>query len=225
MFRHPGGTITRNQIQPLDGGRSGYVVLFNRSTKILFLITFACATGLQAQSVSVNAGTTYQTISGFGAASVWDSIATLRNIAVTLWHDDSSQPPANQVNGQVGLSIDRILIDESGNANWATEAAAATLALSQNPNMRIFGTSWSPPAKWKNNNNVNGNNTGNDNFNPGSNTNQMNHTYWSNYAAYQTSWVTAMKNTYGFTPYAISVQNEPDYDVTYQSCLWSPSDF
>ncbi|HVZ79366.1 MAG TPA: malectin domain-containing carbohydrate-binding protein [bacterium] len=175
--------------------------------------------------MTINPSTTYQTISGFGAASVWDSIATLRGLAVTLWHDDSGSPPASQANGQVGLSINRILIDESGNANWGTEAAAATLALSQNPNMRIFGTSWSPPAKWKNNNNTSGNNTGNDNGNPGGNSNQMNHTYWSNYAAYQTSWATAMKNTYGFTPYALSVQNEPDYDTNYQSCLWSASDF
>src|SRR5579885_804564 len=174
----------------------------NRKIVIITILLWACGSVsmAQAQTVTVNAGTTYQTISGFGAASVWDSIATLRNIAVTLWHDDSSQPPANQVNGQVGLSIDRILIDESGNANWATEAAAATLALSQNPNMRIFGTSWSPPAKWKNNNNVNGNNTGNTNFNPGTNTNQLNAANYSAYASYQVSWVTAMKNTYGFTP-------------------------
>jgi len=194
----------------------------------LILCFLALALGpqtLRAGTVTVSSGTTYQTISGFGAASVWDSITTLRNIAVTLWTDDSSLPPASQVNGQVGLSIDRILIDESGNANWGTEAAAATLALSKNPNMRIFGTSWSPPAKWKNNNNVNGNNTGNDNGNPGSNSNQMNHGNWAAYAAYQTSWATAMKNTYGFTPYALSVQNEPDYDTTYQSCLWSASDF
>ena len=198
---------------------------FNRFTKIIFLLVLGSAPGLFAQSVTVNPATTYQTISGFGAASVWDSITTLKSVAVTLWHDDSASPPASQVNGQVGLSIDRILIDESGNSNWGTEAAAATLALSQNSSMRIFGTSWSPPAKWKNNNNTSGNNTGNDNGNPGTNTNQMNHANWAAYATYQTSWATAMKNTYGFTPYALSVQNEPDYDTNYQSCLWSASDF
>ncbi|HUO57093.1 MAG TPA: malectin domain-containing carbohydrate-binding protein, partial [bacterium] len=196
-------------------------IVFN----LFFSLAFVSASPLFAQTVTVNSGTTYQTISGFGAASVWDSSSTLSSLAVTLWHDDSASAPANQVNGQVGLSINRILIDESGNSNWGTEAAAATLALAQNPNMRIFGTSWSPPAKWKNNNNTSGNNTGNDSGNPGSNSNQMNHSNWAAYATYQTAWATAMKNTYHFTPYALSVQNEPDYDTSYQSCLWSASDF
>src|SRR5581483_6927799 len=218
--------LINNKLKELLDGMLMRIFLKQKNVFIsIFLLAIASASSLWAGTVTVTSGTTYQTISGFGAASVWDSIATLRNIAVTLWKDDSSLPPASQVNGQVGLSIDRILIDESGNANWATEAAAATLALSQNPSMRIFGTSWSPPAKWKNNNNVNGNNTGNDNGNPGTNTNQMNHANWAAYAAYQVSWATAMKNTYGFTPYALSVQNEPDYDTTYQSCLWSASDF
>jgi glucuronoarabinoxylan endo-1,4-beta-xylanase len=178
-----------------------------------------------AGTVTVNTGTTYQTISGFGAASVWVANKITTSLANIFWADDSGQPPASQVNGNVGLSINRILIDESGNSNWGTEAAAAVQALKINPNMRIFGSSWSPPAKWKNNNNTSGNNTGNDNGNPGTNTNQLNASNYQAYANYQTSFVTAMKNTYGFTPYAISVQNEPDYDTTYQSCLWSAAQF
>ncbi|HEY5037772.1 MAG TPA: hypothetical protein VIJ93_01725, partial [bacterium] len=178
-----------------------------------------------AGTVTVTSGTTYQTISGFGAASVWVASKITAALATIFWSDDSSLPPASQVNGNVGLSIDRMLIDESGNANWGTEAAAPVQALKINPNMRIFASSWSPPAKWKDNNNVNGNNTGNDNGNPGTNTNQLNAANFGAYATYQTSFVTAMKNTYGFTPYAISVQNEPDYDTTYQSCLWSAAQF
>ncbi|HJT25608.1 MAG TPA: hypothetical protein VJ873_13620, partial [bacterium] len=181
--------------------------------------------------MTVNAGTTYQTISGFGAASalnaytVYNNISTIQN---TLWSDDSSQSPANQVNGNVGLSILRIAIDDStttGNWDVGKEVSVAVDALKVNPNLRIFASEWSPPAAWKNNNNKNGNNTGNDNFNPGSNTNQLNHSNWSAYATYQTNFVKACKNTYGFTPYAISVQNEPDYDTNYDSCLWAPSDF
>ena len=191
----------------------------------ILLGALASASTSWAGTVTVNSGTTYQTISGFGAASVWVASKITATLAQDFWADDSNQPPANQVNGHAGLSIDRILIDESGNANWGTEAGAAKQALAINPNMRIFGSSWSPPAKWKNNNNVNGNNTGNDNGNPGTNTNQLNASNYAAYAAYQTSWATAMKNTYGFTPYALSVQNEPDYDTTYQSCLWSPAQF
>ncbi len=147
-------------------------------------------------------------------------------LANIFWTDDSSQPPANQVNGHVGLSILRLGIDDSGNSNWGSaDATVATAAIAINTNVRVFGTPWSPPAKWKNNNSVDGNNTGSDNFNPGSNTNQLNTADYGDYATYLTSLFTACKNTYKFTPYAISVQNEPDYDPSYDACLWSPSAF
>ncbi len=127
----------------------------------------------EAQTVTVTSGTTYQTISGFGASSQWDNTFS-SSLADTFWSDDSSQPPASQVNGNVGLSILRLGIDDSGNANWGSQCAFATQALGINPNVRVFGSPWSPPAKWKNNNSVDGNNTGSDGFNPGANTNQLN---------------------------------------------------
>ena len=174
--------------------------------------------------MTVTSGTTYQTISGFGASSQWDNTFS-SSLATTFWADDSSQPPANQVNGQVGLSILRLGIDDSGNANWGGQCAFATQALGINSKIKVFASEWSPPAKWKNNNSVDGNNTGNDNGNPGTNTDQINTADFANYAAYQTSFVTACKNTYGFNLTALSIQNEPDYDPSYDACLWSPANF
>src|SRR5208282_4251512 len=87
-----------------------------------------------AGTVTVTSGTTYQTISGFGAASVWVESKVTSALANQFWTDDSSQPPANQVNGNVGLSILRIVIDDSGNANWATGCNSAKQALAINPN-------------------------------------------------------------------------------------------
>ncbi len=193
--------------------------------KLFALGLLVSASNAWAQStVTVNPATTYQTISGFGASSQWDNSFS-SSLANTFWADDSSKPPASQVNGNVGLSILRLGIDDSGNANWGTQAAFATQALGINSQVKVFGSEWSPPAKWKNNNSVDGNNTGNDNGNPGSSTNQLNTADYANYAAYQTSFVTACKNTYGFNLTALSVQNEPDYDPSYDACLWSPSAF
>ncbi|HTC20883.1 MAG TPA: hypothetical protein VK859_08545, partial [bacterium] len=194
--------------------------------KILFFVLGLCCLvpAAWAGTVTVTSGTTYQTISGFGASSQWDNTFSA-SLATTFWADDSNKPPASQVNGDVGLSILRLGIDDSGNANWGTQCAFATQAMGINPNVKVFGSEWSPPAKWKNNNNVDGNNTGNDNGNPGTNTDQINTADFSNYAAYQTSFVTACKNTYGFTLTALSVQNEPDYDPSYDACLWSPANF
>ena len=178
-----------------------------------------------AGTATINAGTTYQTISGFGAASQWVESKITAALATIFWTDESTLAPGSQVNGHVGLSIIRLGIDDSGNANWGTAAGSATQALKINPNVKVFGSEWSPPAKWKNNNSVDGNNTGNDNGNPGTNTDQINTADFSNYAAYQTSFVTACKNTYGFTLTALSIQNEPDYDPSYDACLWSPANF
>ncbi len=193
--------------------------LFLPPTVTLLFLSFGVT---WAQTVTVTSGTTYQTISGFGASSQWDNTFS-SSLADIFWKDDSSQPPADQINGNVGLSILRLGIDDSGNADWGTQCAFATQALGINANVRVFGSPWSPPAKWKNNNSVDGNNTGSDNFNPGTNTDQLNTADYADYASYLTSFATACKNTYGFTPYAISVQNEPDYDPSYDACLWSPS--
>ncbi len=170
-----------------------------------------------AGTATIDSTTKYQTISGFGASSQWDNTFS-SSLANTFWADDST-------NGHAGLSILRLGIDDSGNGNWGSQCAFATQALAINPNVRVFASPWSPPAKWKNNNSTSGNNTGNDNFNPGSNSNQLNTSHYGDYASYLTSFVTACKNTYGFTLYAISVQNEPDYDPSYDACLWSPSAF
>ena len=177
-----------------------------------------------AGTVTVTSGTTYQTISGFGACSNWVESKITAALATIFWTDDSSQTPANQVNGHPGLSIIRIGIDDSGNGNWGTACGSATQALKINPNVRVFGSAWSPPAEWKTNGSVDGEGSGNDNFNP-TNTNTVITADLPQYATYLTSFATACKNTYGFTPYAISPQNEPDYDPTYDACLWTPQQF
>src|SRR5579883_1233143 len=79
---------------------------------LLFELLVSASTAW-AGTVTVTSGTTYQTISGFGASSQWDN-AFSSTLANTFWADDSNQPPANQVNGNVGLSILRLGIDDSG---------------------------------------------------------------------------------------------------------------
>ncbi len=186
-------------------------------TGLLVLLT-ALASQVFAGTATINSATKYQTISGFGASSQWVESKITSSLATTFWADDS-------VNGHAGLSIIRLGVDDSGNSNWGTACGSATQALKINPNVLVFASPWSPPAKWKNNNATTGNNTGNTNGNPGSNTNQLSTSHYSDYATYLTNFVKACKSTYGFNLYALSVQNEPDYDVTYDSCLWSASAF
>ena len=185
---------------------------------MVLILFFVLSSQVFAGTATIDSSTKYQTISGFGASSQWVESKITSSLATAFWADD-------QVNGHAGLSIIRLGIDDSGNSNWGTACGSATQALNINPNVRVFASPWSPPAKWKNNNATSGNNTGNTNGNPGSNTNQLSTSHYSDYATYLTNFVKACKSTYGFNLYALSVQNEPDYDVTYDSCLWSASSF
>jgi glucuronoarabinoxylan endo-1,4-beta-xylanase len=118
-----------------------------------------------------------------------------------------------------------MLID--ANSQWASEAAGAKLSVTTNPNMRVFATAWSPPTKYKQNGVTTGNNQGNTNFNPAGNSNVFvsSAANYTGYANYLVGFINAMKTTYGVNLYAVSPQNEPDYDVTYDSCLWTPQQF
>ena len=100
-----------------------------------------------AQTATVDFGTTFQTIRGFGGSESW-----------------MPQFPAAEANalfgtaagsGQLGLSILRVRIDPSsttGGSNWATELANAQEAAALGAT--IIATPWTPPAAWKSNNSL-----------------------------------------------------------------------
>src|SRR5579863_10589605 len=90
------------------------------------LLCFSLAAWAGAQTTdSINFGTTYQTIRGFGTSTAWQPVL------------NSTQ--ANNLfgtgTGQVGLTILRSRIDPSsttGGSNWATERSNAQQAQSIN---------------------------------------------------------------------------------------------
>ena len=178
-----------------------------------------------AGAATIDNTTQYQVIDGFGAASVWNSGQISAALAKVFWTDESGLAPASQTNGNCGLSIERMLIDPA--ENWASEAGNAQLAVQTNPNIIVFGSAWSPPVAYKQNGKTAGNNTGNSNFNPGSNSNVFvsSAANYTGYANHLVKFVQAMKSTYGVNVYAVSPQNEPDYDTSYDSCLWTPQQF
>jgi glucuronoarabinoxylan endo-1,4-beta-xylanase len=152
-----------------------------------------------AQTATVDFGTTFQTIRGFGGAESW-----------------MPQFPAAEANalfgtatgsGQLGLSILRLRIDPSsttGGSNWATELANAQEASALGAT--IIATPWTPPAAWKSNNSlIEG---------------TLNPSHYADYANYLNAF-TAYLAAGGVSLYAISMQNEPDANVTYESAVWS----
>jgi glucuronoarabinoxylan endo-1,4-beta-xylanase len=162
--------------------------------------------GTVGATATINFGAVHQTIRGFGGSSAWITDMNARpGMADRLFGNTGSQ--------QIGLSILRVRIDPSpdpgGHTNWATELSNANLATARGA--RVIATPWSPPASMKTNNNVN--NGGR--LNPGS---------YADYASYLQSFVAFMENG-GAPLYAISIQNEPDWSPSYESCLWSGAEF
>ena len=149
---------------------------------------------------TVDFGTTHQTIRGFGGSDAWMPVM-----------------PSAEVNalfgtgtGQIGLSILRARIDPSsttGGSNWNTEVTNAKAAIAEGSGVSIIATPWTAPASMKSNSSlVMG---------------SLNTSSYAAYATYLESFVTYMANN-GVNLYGISMQNEPDAIVTYESCTWPP---
>lgn len=152
-----------------------------------------------AQTATVNFNTTYQTIRGFGGAEAW----------MPALSSGQANALFGTGNGQIGLSILRLRIDPSsttGGSNWATELTNAQEA--HNLGATIIATPWTPPAAWKSNNStVEG---------------TLNTSEYAAYANYLNLFTSYLSNG-GVPLYAISMQNEPDATVTYESAVWTGS--
>lgn len=164
-------------------------------------------------TIAVDFGTTYQTIRGFGGSEAWSGVM-----------------PSNQINalygtgsGQLGLTIMRVRIapatwnSTAGTADttqWTAELANGLAA--QNLGAIVFASPWTPPASMKDN----------DSLYEGA----LSTSSYADYARYLEAYVN-YATTQGVNLYAISMQNEPDWNpcgsggVTssscYESCLWT----
>jgi glucuronoarabinoxylan endo-1,4-beta-xylanase len=153
-------------------------------------------------TATVDFGSSNQTIRGFGGADAWMPAMPTAE-ANALFGTGS---------GQIGLSILRVRIDPSTTATpnslWATELGNAQAAMAAGSSVSVIATPWTPPAAWKSNSNtVMG---------------SLNTANYTDYANYLESFVTYMAS--GNPPvnlYGISMQNEPDANVTYESCVWT----
>ena len=166
----------------------------------------------------VDFGTTEQTIRGFGGSTAWLGQLTTQQ-ATALF---------SPTNG-IGLSILRMRIDPTGtaatkwvptNGAWATEVANAQEAIAANPNAIAFASPWTPPAPMKTDTQGVSYTSGNSLW--GGSLNTAN---YADYANYLEDFVTYFNAHAGFDLYAISMQNEPDWDPNpgYESCIWTPA--
>jgi glucuronoarabinoxylan endo-1,4-beta-xylanase len=165
--------------------------------------------GVDGQSI-INWQEVHQRIDGFGASSAWRSQWTSTQ-ADMLFSTNSGTGRAKDGTTfpftGIGLSLLRTRVAPGG-----TTVEQTIMQLAQARGARVWSAPWSPApaAQFKSNGSVNGGSfIGNA----------------ANYQAYANQlagYVVNMKNQYGVTLYALSVQNEPDANVTtYESCNWT----
>jgi len=116
----------------------------------------------------------------------------------SAWHGYLTDPECDVLFGTLGLSILRVQIDANG--NWTPEITNAQKA--QARGAIVFASPWSPPAYMKDNQSTIG----------GSLLPQQ----YGNYVAWLNSFASNIPGLY-----ALSVQNEPNISVTYDSCSWT----
>lgn len=197
------------------GGREDGLYL----DKFVFGVTNAILTVAQLDSVAtnviinnnsctVNWNDSYQRMDGFGGGVVFldpglDPISSTN--ADTLFKSDNTN--------QLGLTLMRVRI--APNNSWASSYStwADSLADAQKAAARgahVMATPWSPPASMKDNNStVSG---------------SVLPSQYANFAAYLNTYANYMR-TNGVQLAAISIQNEPDWNPTYEGCLWSWNQF
>ena len=155
-------------------------------------------------SVRIDNKKEYQTITGFGGfvCSPQFGYGHMSESEMKLiWGDES----------RLGCNIMRLFISDNENS-WSQALSAAKFAKSQG--LKIFASPWSMPAEWKTNNSTAGvNNDGVIGY--------LKEENYKDYAQFLNRFVLFMRNN-GVELEAISIQNEPDYDVSYSGCHWNP---
>ncbi len=162
-----------------------------------FVVSIAFISEIHAQSNAalINLDSTRQIIRGFGAANILP------------WRDDMTTDQINTAfgtgDGQIGFTILRLRVPNQQNEfnlNVPTSQIAYSMGVT------IIASPWSPPAWMKSNDTTVGG--------------RLNDTSYASYAAHLKSFVNYMASN-GVPIYAVSVQNEPDVHVGYESCDWN----
>lgn len=148
-----------------------------------------------AQVATIDAAHVLQYIDGFGASTAWHGQLTEKEADAAFKNDNDSQ---------LGLTILRVRIDPNRNNNDEMKNAQKAYARGA----LTFAAPWTPPASMKSNKSTVGG--------------ELKESSYAEYAAYLNAFADYMLDN-GVPLYAISLQNEPDIQVSYESCDWSPS--
>jgi len=177
---------------------------------------------------TVNWNNVHQRIDGFGASSAWAGGTWNTGLADLLFSTNNNISYSGGTYNGVGLSFLRNHIMYAGDTlatSTPTTSETDIMLKAQARGARVWSAPWTPAAGFKSINDIYDTNTATGSginggsFLGGDATNQA-------YASQLANYVLSMKNQGITNLYAISVQNEPDADVTgYEACQWTGAQF
>lgn len=160
-----------------------------------------------------------QTITGFGAACCDGAMCpygTDTNPVKLLYGPTS----------QIGLNIMRMEISPSfkgdENASWSNynwQGCVPSAKIVKQRGGIVFGTPWSPPGDYKTNGTAQGGNADSQ----GNQKGKLREDCYEKFFPWLNSYLKYMKSK-GVKVDAVSIQNEPDWWVSYSGCLYDPQD-
>jgi glucuronoarabinoxylan endo-1,4-beta-xylanase len=153
----------------------------------------------QSGDITVDPAKTYQTMDGFGIADVWQGKSTSNAAQRTLFWDPDQG---------IGMTILRIGIDENGKIMGDAAFVEAPEVVKFGG--KVWAAPWSPPASYKDNNNINN----------GGHLNTGSYEAWATTLA---AFPAYFKQNAGVDLWGLSPQNEPDFVASYRSCIFSAS--
>jgi glucuronoarabinoxylan endo-1,4-beta-xylanase len=166
----------------------------------------------------------HQRIDGFGASSAWNSSWTTAEADLLFSTNNNVSYQGGTYNG-VGLSLLRNHMYYA-NTTAASDSDSTTessiMQLAQARGARVWSTPWTPAAGFKATNDIYDTNySSSAKINGGNYLGFGNNITNINYASQLANYVASMKSS-GINLYAISIQNEPDANVSsYEACQWT----
>lgn len=193
------------------------------------LCVLLAASGVSSQSITINTGTTYQTIDGFGGFSCIKAAKVKQG---PFYVDVPLPQHYDTLMYDLGVSLVRFEVSpgyqtaESGPYDVNADVFCGPTVMGNIQQMREFiargctrflFTVWSPPGYMKP---VGTANCPSDP--PGC---YLDPNYYDDFGNFLVDYLSAMEDSTGVTPLALSLQNEPRYSQPFNSCQYNPTQY
>ena len=190
---------------------------------IITIVALVAATAARAGVITVTVNDTrYQTVTGFGAACCDGAMCPFGNDTqpVRLLYGKESKIGLNIMRMEISPNfIGDVIVPEWGNwdspYDWNGSLPSAKIVKQRGG--IVFGTPWSPPGDYKTNGTAQGGNA----EDQGNQRGELRKDCYEKFFPWLNTFLEWMKKK-GVAVDAVSIQNEPDWWVSYSGCLYTP---